>query len=63
MEIKAYIVDSLVTLSMLGLSNVCHRIDKTDLHLANKKILDSRRDTLDIEFLIGNVLDTSYVDR
>ena len=41
---------------MPGVSNVCRRIDKTGLQLANKKLLDTRRDTLDIDLLIGNDL-------
>ena len=55
-KLKAYIVESLVTLNMPGLSNVCHRIEKAGLDLANKGILDSRKGTIEIDLLIGNDL-------
>ena len=55
-EVRAYIVESLVTLNMPGLSNVCRRIDKNGIELANKGILDSRKDIIEIDLLVGNDL-------
>ena len=53
-EVRAYIVESLVTLNMPGLSSICHRIDNHGIDLAKKGSLDTRRDTIEIDFLVGN---------
>ena len=44
---------------MPGLSSICRRIDKHGIELANKGILDTRRDTIEIDLLVGNDLSFS----
>ena len=55
-------VDNLATLSMPGLSAVCRRIDKLGYTLAYEPILDTKRDSVEVDILIGMDLVNMFVD-
>ena len=56
MEVKAYAIDSLVSLGIPGLSQICRRINKQGVPLAYELILNTKRDTVEVKILIGNNL-------
>ena len=61
-DVKAYVVDSLVCLNMPGLSRVCRQINKQGITLAYEPILDTKQDSVEVIVLVGNDLVNKFID-
>ena len=61
-NVRPYVVDSLVCLNMPGLSKVCRQINKKGIKLAYELILDTKQDSVEVEVLIGNDLVNNFID-
>ena len=61
-EVRAYVVDSLVCLNMPGLSKVCRQINKKGIKLAYEPILDTKQDSVEVEVLVGNDLVNKFIN-
>ena len=61
-DVRAFVVDSLVCLNMPGLSKICRQINKKGIKLAYEPILDTKQDSVEVEVLVGNDLVNKFID-